>query len=115
MTVSSIDVLILMGSASDSQFAEKTGLVLTKLGLSYRMHVSSAHRTPERTLDLVRQAEADGCQVFICLAGMAAHLAGVVAAHDGSNAGGHSGGDVCSGIGGCEERCVFCRADHCGS
>jgi 5-(carboxyamino)imidazole ribonucleotide mutase len=43
--------------------------------------VSSAHRTPERTLELVRRAEDDGCRAFICAAGMAAHLAGVVAAH----------------------------------
>ena len=45
------------------------------------MQVSSAHRTPERTLELVRAAEDAGCQAFICAAGMAAHLAGAVAAH----------------------------------
>jgi phosphoribosylaminoimidazole carboxylase PurE protein len=44
------------------------------------MRVSSAHRTPERTRDLVAAAEASGVGVFICAAGMAAHLAGVVAA-----------------------------------
>jgi len=42
--------------------------------------VSSAHRTPERTARLVEEYEADGCQVFICAAGLAAHLAGAVAA-----------------------------------
>ena len=55
--------------------------MLGELGLRSRVRVSSAHRTPSRTIELVRQAESDGCRVFICAAGMAAHLAGVVAAH----------------------------------
>ena len=55
--------------------------MLRELGLEFRVHVTSAHRTPQRTVELVRAAEQDGCQVFICAAGMAAHLAGVVAAH----------------------------------
>lgn len=76
-----IDVLMLMGSASDWKHLEKAVGVMTNLGLTVRVRVSSAHRTPERTLDLVRRAEADGCRAFICAAGMAAHLAGVVAAH----------------------------------
>lgn len=75
------DVLLLMGSASDWKHLEKAVAVMDQLGLRVEVHVSSAHRTPERTLDLVRRAEADGCQVFVCAAGMAAHLAGVVAAH----------------------------------
>jgi 5-(carboxyamino)imidazole ribonucleotide mutase len=54
---------------------------MRELGLEYRVHVTSAHRTPDRTVELVRAAEQDGCQAFICAAGMAAHLAGVVAAH----------------------------------
>ena len=70
-----------MGSASDWKHLEGAVRVMTELGLSSRVNVSSAHRTPERTLELVRQAEADGCRVFICAAGMAAHLAGVVAGH----------------------------------
>ena len=76
-----IDVLLLMGSASDWKHLEGAVRVMDGLGLSSRVKVSSAHRTPERTLDLVRRAEADGCQVFICAAGMAAHLAGAVAAN----------------------------------
>jgi 5-(carboxyamino)imidazole ribonucleotide mutase len=55
--------------------------VLRDLGLEFRTHVTSAHRTPERTVQLIRRAEEDGCRVFICAAGMAAHLAGAVAAH----------------------------------
>lgn len=76
-----IDVLMLMGSASDWKYLHGAVRVMDDLGLSSRVKVSSAHRTPERTRDLVRQAEADGCRVFICAAGMAAHLAGVVAGH----------------------------------
>ena len=75
------DVLILMGSASDWKHLRGAVSVLEDLGVSFEVHVSSAHRTPERTVELVRSAEAGGCRVFICAAGMAAHLAGVVAAH----------------------------------
>ena len=79
--MSDIDVLLLMGSASDWKHLEGAVTVLDELGLTSRVRVSSAHRTPERTLELVREAEKDGCRVFICAAGMAAHLAGVVAGH----------------------------------
>jgi 5-(carboxyamino)imidazole ribonucleotide mutase len=53
---------------------------LKELGVDYLFTVSSAHRTPERTEKLVQELEADGCKVFICAAGLAAHLAGAVAA-----------------------------------
>jgi 5-(carboxyamino)imidazole ribonucleotide mutase len=76
-----LDVLLLMGSASDWKHLRGAVDVMDQLGLRYRVRVSSAHRTPERTLELVRTAERDGCQVFICAAGMAAHLAGFVAGH----------------------------------
>ncbi len=76
-----LDVLIVIGSASDWKHFRGAVDVLRRLDLSFRVHVSSAHRTPNRTVELVRSAEADGCQAFICGAGMAAHLAGVVAAH----------------------------------
>jgi 5-(carboxyamino)imidazole ribonucleotide mutase len=75
------EVLILMGSASDWKHLQGAVEVLRDLDVSFEAHVSSAHRTPERTVELVRSAEAGGCRVFICAAGMAAHLAGVVAAH----------------------------------
>jgi len=75
------EVLILMGSASDWKYLKGAVEVLDGLGVSFEVHVSSAHRTPERTLDLVKTAEAGGCRAFICAAGMAAHLAGVVAGH----------------------------------
>jgi 5-(carboxyamino)imidazole ribonucleotide mutase len=73
------EVLILMGSASDWKYVRGAVEVLEALDVSFEVHVSSAHRTPQRTVDLVRSAESGGCRVFICAAGMAAHLAGVVA------------------------------------
>ncbi|OIO74075.1 MAG: 5-(carboxyamino)imidazole ribonucleotide mutase [Zetaproteobacteria bacterium CG1_02_53_45] len=73
-----IKVLILMGSANDMQIMQKTEAVLEEFGVSYKTMVRSAHRTPEATVAAVKEAEAAGCKVFICAAGMAAHLAGVV-------------------------------------
>ncbi|NOR73129.1 MAG: 5-(carboxyamino)imidazole ribonucleotide mutase [Mariprofundaceae bacterium] len=74
-----IKVLILMGSKSDLPIMEKTTAVLDVYGVASKTLIRSAHRTPEATVQAVRDAEAAGCQVFICAAGMAAHLAGVVA------------------------------------
>jgi len=74
-----IDVLILMGSKSDLPIMQKTEAALADYGVSFRTLIRSAHRMPEATNAAVKEAEADGCTVFICAAGMAAHLAGVVA------------------------------------
>lgn len=74
-------VLILMGSDSDLPVMEKTGNMLGEFKIPYHMTVSSAHRTPERTLKLVRNAEKNGVEVIIAGAGAAAHLAGVIASH----------------------------------
>ena len=74
-----LKVLILMGSDSDYPVMQETESFLSKLGVSFDLRVSSAHRSPERTHSLVKQAETAGVGVFICAAGMAAHLAGVVA------------------------------------
>jgi 5-(carboxyamino)imidazole ribonucleotide mutase len=73
-------VAVFMGSASDEDLMKPCAEILAKLGIPYLFTVSSAHRTPERTEKLVSELEAKGCQVFICAAGMAAHLAGAVAA-----------------------------------
>jgi len=72
-------VLILLGSASDLGITED-GLSLLKRGkVSFSLRVASAHRTPQHVHELVKEfLDADG-QVFICVAGMSAHLAGVVA------------------------------------
>ena len=73
-------VAIFIGSASDDPVVGACADVLKKLGISYRYTITSAHRTPERTEQLMKELEADGCEVYICAAGMAAHLAGAVAA-----------------------------------
>ncbi|MGH8659917.1 MAG: 5-(carboxyamino)imidazole ribonucleotide mutase [Gammaproteobacteria bacterium] len=72
-------VAILMGSDSDLPAMEDAMAVLNRLGVNYEARIRSAHRTPAATHEYVREAEARGCAVFIAAAGMAAHLAGVVA------------------------------------
>lgn len=74
-------VAVFLGSASDEDAVAPCADVLKQLNISFVFTVTSAHRTPERTVDLIDQLEAEGCEVFICAAGMAAHLAGAVAAH----------------------------------
>lgn len=73
-------VVIIMGSRSDEPVVAPCAEILRQLGVPFVMTVSSAHRSPERTAALVAEEEARGCRVFICAAGMAAHLAGAVAA-----------------------------------
>ncbi|MBB3061497.1 5-(carboxyamino)imidazole ribonucleotide mutase [Microbulbifer rhizosphaerae] len=73
-------VAILMGSDSDLPTMEAAFGVLEKFGIDYEVKVSSAHRTPKATHDYVTDADQRGCAVFICAAGMAAHLAGAVSA-----------------------------------
>jgi 5-(carboxyamino)imidazole ribonucleotide mutase len=73
-------VAIFIGSISDKDVLQPCSDILTELGIPHLYTVSSAHRTPDRTEKLIRDLEAGGCQVFICAAGMAAHLAGAVAA-----------------------------------
>lgn len=75
-----VKAAIFMGSKSDLEKVKPCAEVLDDLGVEYFMTITSAHRTPERTRKLVREMEENGCQVFICAAGMAAHLAGAVAA-----------------------------------
>ncbi len=76
-----IDILILMGSDSDWEVISEASIILERFGISHETRVSSAHRTPDRTLRIVREAEKNGCKVIIAGAGAAAHLAGVVAGH----------------------------------
>ncbi len=75
-----VKVAIFMGSKSDLDKVRPCADVLKDLGIEYFMTITSAHRTPDRTRNLIREMEEKGCQVFICAAGMAAHLAGAVAA-----------------------------------
>jgi phosphoribosylaminoimidazole carboxylase PurE protein len=74
-------VLIIMGSDSDLAVMEETSKMLAAFGIACRMTVASAHRTPERTLKLVREAEKEKVEVIVAGAGMAAHLPGVIASH----------------------------------
>lgn len=74
-------VAILMGSDSDLDVMENTFKVLKQLGVPFEAKISSAHRTPEATQVYVKDADQRGCGVFICAAGMAAHLAGAVSAN----------------------------------
>lgn len=74
-------VAVLMGSDSDLPVMQSTFDVLDSLGVKYEARITSAHRTPDDTREFVADAEKRGCAVFIAAAGMAAHLAGSVAAH----------------------------------
>ena len=74
-------VAILMGSDSDLPQVEPAMDTLKKLKVDFEVKVTSAHRTPEITHNYVKDADKRGCSVFICAAGMAAHLAGAVAAN----------------------------------
>jgi 5-(carboxyamino)imidazole ribonucleotide mutase len=68
-----------MGSDSDAEVMSQACAALDELGVPYQMSVASAHRSPERTYQIVTEGERDGAVVFIAGAGMAAHLPGVVA------------------------------------
>ena len=74
-------VAILMGSDSDWPVMQAPVEVLKALEIDHEVRVTSAHRTPVDTAEYVTDAVERGCQVFICAAGMAAHLAGAVAGH----------------------------------
>ncbi len=73
-------VAIFMGSISDETQVSPCAEILKKLEIPFVFTVTSAHRTPQRTENLVADLEKKGVEVFICAAGMAAHLAGAVAA-----------------------------------
>ncbi len=74
-------VAVLMGSSSDWPVMQSTTEILSDFDIHYEVRVTSAHRNPAQTADYVRSAESRGCQIFICAAGLAAHLAGAVAAN----------------------------------
>jgi len=72
---------IIMGSDSDLPVMEKAAEVLKDMGVPYEMDISSAHRLPEKTAEYAKTARSRGIEVLIAGAGMAAHLAGVLAAY----------------------------------
>ncbi|HFU2588394.1 TPA: 5-(carboxyamino)imidazole ribonucleotide mutase [Campylobacter jejuni] len=74
-------VSILMGSKSDYETMKEAAKTLESFGIKYELIISSAHRSPKRTKEYIANAEEKGAKVFIAAAGMAAHLAGAVAAY----------------------------------
>jgi phosphoribosylaminoimidazole carboxylase PurE protein len=81
MSEKAADVAVMMGSKSDLETMKGAAEMVKKLGLTVAVRVLSAHRTPEQAAAFVRESTAGGTKVFICGAGVAAHLAGAVAAH----------------------------------
>lgn len=74
-------ICIFMGSESDYAVMREAADVLEEFGVGYELKVSSAHRSPKRTIELTESAAKNGAKVIIAGAGAAAHLAGVIAAH----------------------------------
>jgi len=72
---------IILGSDSDLPYMEKGIQTLKNFNIGFEIEVSSAHRTPQRTVELVKDFENKGIQVIIAAAGGAAHLPGVIASH----------------------------------
>lgn len=72
-------VSIVMGSLSDKEIADKSIDILKKFDIDYDLQVISAHRTPEKAFDFAKNADKNGTEVIIAIAGKAAHLAGVLA------------------------------------
>jgi 5-(carboxyamino)imidazole ribonucleotide mutase len=76
-----MSVTIFLGSDSDFEIIKEGLEILKEFDVPFNLEVTSAHRSPERTVRLIKEAEAQGTRVFIAVAGKAAHLPGVVAAH----------------------------------
>ena len=76
-----IDVAVLLGSKSDRSIAEKAIQIFEKFDINYTIEVASAHRTPARVIEIIQESHEEGVKVFIAMAGLAAHLPGVIASH----------------------------------
>jgi 5-(carboxyamino)imidazole ribonucleotide mutase len=74
-------VCVLMGSPSDHETMQHCINTLQELGIKTFVKIASAHRTPEQVIAQITQADQNDCRAFIAAAGLAAHLAGMVAAH----------------------------------
>ena len=74
-----MNVSIIMGSISDKAIVDKTTKILDGFDIEYEVKIISAHRTPDLAADFAKNAEANGTEVIIAIAGKAAHLAGVIA------------------------------------
>jgi 5-(carboxyamino)imidazole ribonucleotide mutase len=76
-----VKVAVLMGSPNDQEKMKPAAETLQRFGIEADVRVLSAHRNPDKVTELATNAREQGYVAFICAAGMAAHLAGVVAAH----------------------------------
>ncbi len=74
-------VLVIMGSDSDFPVMEGCFKILKRFGVEYEVHIASAHRSPAKASELASKAKENGFSAIIAAAGLAAHLAGVLAAH----------------------------------
>ncbi len=74
-------IRIIIGSKSDLDKIAPAREILDRFDVSYDLHISSAHRNPENTIALAQNAKAEGIEIIIAGAGMAAHLPGIIAAH----------------------------------
>ncbi|KAF5412491.1 MAG: N5-carboxyaminoimidazole ribonucleotide mutase [Candidatus Methanocomedens sp.] len=75
------DVSIILGSKSDADIAKKAIKIFDRFDINYDVNVASAHRAPARVIEIINNAHESGVKVFIAIAGLAAHLPGVVASH----------------------------------
>jgi len=74
-------ILVLIGSDSDLPVVQDGLKFLKDIGVPFKLDISSAHRQPEKTVNYAQQARKEGFEVIIAVAGMAAHLPGVIASH----------------------------------
>jgi 5-(carboxyamino)imidazole ribonucleotide mutase len=74
-------ILVLIGSDSDLPVIKDGLQFLKEIGVPFKLDISSAHRQPEKTIAYAQHAKKDGVEVIIAVAGMAAHLPGVIASH----------------------------------
>ncbi|MCQ1535532.1 5-(carboxyamino)imidazole ribonucleotide mutase [Methanosarcina sp. KYL-1] len=73
------DVVVILGSKSDKEIAKKAIEIFDRFGIEYTITVASAHRTPARLAEIIETGHKNGVKVFIAIAGLSAHLPGVVA------------------------------------
>jgi len=76
-----MEIAIFIGSDSDYEVVKGALDILKEFQVSFSLEITSAHRSPKRTLKLIKSSEEEGAKVFIAVAGKAAHLAGFIAAH----------------------------------
>jgi len=74
-------VAVLAGSVSDAEYIERAISCFEKLGVDVEARILSAHRTPDEVVEFAKNAEKNGFSAIVAIAGMAAHLGGVVAAY----------------------------------